>query len=313
MILVFGSSIFERDFQNTLLVDVLEKSGKDFVFLNPLKFSDCKKIELEENLSGVGLYISGQPLKPTTVYMSRLFRHDCMIHLPEDCIYPTLLRSKLASFFDEICFALRYCVWFPGNYEAIRMGESKISLMNLARSCGLMVPGRTLNSLSAHSNVADYRKVLGPPFTITVNIEEAAEVAITLMNSKGDHDDSGLSGMPWQWQSLIEPHGQLRCVLIHNKVRTYKAEATQFGGKSLREAQDDGVEIIWTRYQLPDSVERALLRLSAKLGLSLCCPEFLIDSAGNHIFIDLNPCGDWFGFLDEEESRSIAVDIVKML
>jgi hypothetical protein len=313
MILVFGSSIFERDFQNDLLVDVLEKSGKEFIFLNPLRFSDCKKIELKESKTGIDLYVDGRLIQPSYVYMSRLFRHDCMIDLPRDCRFPTLMRSKIAGFFDEICFALKDSIWVPGNYEAIRMGDAKISLMNLARSCGLIVPTSTLNSFSSHYKTLNYRKVLGPPFMITLNTEEAAEVAVTLVNSKGDHDDSGLSELPWQWQTLVNPVSQVRCVLVKGKIRSYKADIDQFEGKSMREAQGDGRDIVWDKYALPNFVEESLFQLSTRLGLSICCPEFLIDAKGRHIFIDLNPCGDWYGFLNEEESYSIAMDIVQML
>jgi len=200
------------------------------------------------------------------------------------------------------------------NGEDVERGEAKASLMQVARDCDLFVPQITINSFHWHFPNTGYRKVLGPPFTVSFDAKEQQEVAVTLFNSKhGETDDEGLAGLPWQWQTFINPIAQVRCVMVGGRIRAYRAGIEQFGGKSFREAQADGHNIKWSPYNLPSTIAASLLRLSSSLSLSVCCPEFLIDENDRHIFIDLNPCGDWCGFVSEEENRVVAEMIVDML
>ena len=314
MILVFGSSIFEQDGQNSLLLDVLAGSGKEFVFINPLDPHDLARIELNQHEGKLVLAIDGKETRPETIYMERLWRTDCIVDIPEGCSYPTLFRHKAQDFLTDIRFVVEGARWIPGKYNAIERGESKVALMQTALACGLSVPTITLNSFANHFDSIGYRKVLGPPFTVTYDLVESQEVVTTLLNNKaGETGDEGLVGLPWQWQTPIKAIAQVRCVVVGSRIRCYRAEIDQFKGRSLREAQSDEQEILWKLDTLPSPVATSLLKLCAALELSMCCPEFLIDENGRYIFIDLNPCGDWYGFVDQEENLLVANMIVNIL
>jgi len=314
MILVFGSSIFEQDGQNNILLDVLARSGKEFVFINPLNPTDLARVELSQHKDKLLLAIDGKEIKTRTVYMERLWRTDCIVNIPESCSYPTLFRHKVHDFLTDIRFVVEASKWIPGKYNSIERGESKVALMQTALACDLLVPAITLNSFTDHFVDIKYRKVLGPPFTVTHDSKESQEVVTTLLNSKaGGEEDGGLVGLPWQWQSPVTTVAQIRCVVVGTQIRCYRAEIDQFKGRSLREAQGDEQEILWKLDTLPPSVATSLLKLCTALELSMCCPEFLIDEKGQYIFIDLNPCGDWYGFIDQEENLLVANMIVGML
>jgi hypothetical protein len=297
MILIFGS---------------LVKNGKEFVFINPLHIADMARIELSGHGHEVSLMVDGKEIRPSVVYMSRLWRTDCILEIPEECSYPTLIRHKVHSFLNEIRFAFDHIRWLPGKLEDIERGEAKIQLMRLADMCGLLTPTASTVSFSDLSREMKYRKSLGPPFTITFDATEGVENAVTLFNKESDKGDD-LLGLPWQWQTHVEAVAQVRCAMIGSHIRAYRADIKQFQGKELREAHDAGLEIRWLHYKLPSSIEFALLRLCNKLKLTMCCPEFLITAEEKHIFIDLNPCGDWYGFVDEDESRKVAELIVETL
>ena len=314
MILIFGSSYNEPDSQNDLLLNVLTHGGKRHLLINPLNASDLRRMELVQSQKGTALLVDGYETNPSVVYLQRLWRIDCLADIPEDCFYPTLLRQKMTNFLTEIRFALESARWFPGRIENVERGEAKVPLMQTAHNCGLLVPQITTNSFHNYFSSIGYRKVLGPPFSISFDTTERQEIAITLLNNKRDNSDStGLGGFPWQWQTPINPVAQVRCVVVGKEIRAYRAEIDQFAGKSLREAQEDEQDIRWLVYELPLEVSASLLRLNDSLGLSMCCPEFLIDEKGRHFFIDLNPCGDWYGFVNQEENRIVAEMISRML
>lgn len=311
MIIVFGSSLYEHDRQNNLLLEELNRSGKQYVFLNPLRKDEFLRIELEESARGINLRIDGESVNATTIYLARLPRLDCAIYLPDRCSYPTLWRLKANEFLSELIQALFSKRWLPGSPSDIAKGESKVIMLHIARNLGIEVPNYTRNSLTQHGN--EYRKVLGSPFSISLNTESGEEEAVTLLNSTEDREFPELSGLPWQWQSHIKASAQIRCVAVNGKMHSYIANIDQFEGKSLREAQEDGLEIYWSHCSLPPHLETSVFSLMKELRLTLSCPEFLVTEDGRYVLIDLNPCGDWYGFIDEEENRRIATEIVSML
>jgi hypothetical protein len=312
MILVFSSSLYEHDPQNDLLLEYLVKSGKNHSFINPLDLEDISRLELSLDTAGPHLLLDGLEIFPRSIYLARNFRFDCFLNIPSGCTYPVLFRQKVETFFDEICQTLGDREWFPAKPSLIKFAEAKIALLAAAKSCHLFVPTYTKNSFLDLSGEINYRKVLGHPFTITLDKEEKEEVAITLINSVAAKEDDLLC-IPWQWQDYVKFTAQIRCVVTGDKIHSYSLSADQLRGRSLREAQEDGLDLIWLKHELPGHIQTSLKLLMSKLSLRLSCPEFLITEDGEYVFIDMNPCGDWFGFLNESENHLIAHEIVKML
>ncbi len=308
MIVVFASSLYTNDTQIELLRRVLGVSGKRFLFVNPLDPKDLSKIQLYSASGLTKLYFDGKRIVPTTFFHSRLWRTDCIIDIPDNVNYPTFFRQKANSFLEEIEFCFRGVKSFPGKYGDIRLGESKCAVYQVAHSCGLKVPEITVNSFSKPKNLS-YKKVLGFPFSISLNREKGEEVAVTLLN--GTEPD--ILGLPWQWQSEVQAQKHIRCVVVGKRIWTSSLSETYLKGRSLREAQDDGDIFVWDQDELPSEVATKLHKLLGKLGLEYAAPEFLIKPNGDHVFIDLNPCGDWYGFMNESESKKIAEEIVSRL
>lgn len=314
MILVFSSSMSGSDLQNDILVDQLKRGGQNYVFINPLIIDDIARLEVYEKKTGVVLVVDGKEVVPNVIYTARRIREDCLINLPGGCLYPTLLRQKIGSFLNELFQSFPSVRWLPGSPQDVERSDSKIFTLNTARHYGLTVPESTINSFRNRGNLLSYRKVLGFPFSITLNQNEREEVAVTLMNGRvNQYEDQGLNGLPWQWQSLVKSTHQIRCTVIGSRIHVYKADSRQFGELSFREAQADNVKIVWEKSTLPSDILEHLMLMVRSLGLSICCPEFLIDENGQYVFIDLNPCGDWFGFLDDEENNLVVQEIVEML
>jgi|SRR3989344_219451 len=316
MILIFGSSYQGDDYQTALLLSSLEQVGKDCVLINPLSLDSVSKVSLIENHHGVELKVGTLRFVPSSIYMMRWWRIDSLVNLPSNCSYPALFRFKLHHFLVEIRSAFEGAIWLPGSFENLERGESKIVLLHSARESGLATPDVTINSFENPDRPeVSYRKSLGFPFSITNVVGEDGETAVTLFNSDEKRHYGGLpsEGLPWQWQSPVKLKAQIRCVVVGDRVRAYIADSRQFNGKGFREAQEDGLDIKWNKHFLPLDEQTALFSLMRKIGIKMACPEFLVDSSGKYIFIDLNPCGDWAGFIDEKEDRSIALDIAQKL
>lgn len=309
MILIFASSLYENDPQIDLLITTLKSESLEFVLINPLDYESIKNIKISIYNGVVNFYYKDKIVDINTVYIARQIRSDCIIKFPILCDCTTLYRQKVEYFISETYALLSDKKWFPGNNIAIKNGDLKINLYKIAFEVGLSPPHSTINSFDC-PNVNLYRKVLGYPFSISYSIEEQEEIAVTLFNKKENFQDG--YGLPWQWQSYIEPLTHLRCVCVGDKIWCFYAEENQLNKKSLREAQED-TDIIWQNYILPKKHKTSLKSLMARLNLSFACPEFIIDTNGKYQFIDLNPCGDWYGFGTDEENVEIAHEIVANL
>jgi len=312
MILVIASSFLEGDPQTDLLLDSLKKAEKPFVLLNPLDYKTFYGLELvNHELTGSALFLDDRCVTPDSIYLSRMVRADCIIDFPENCVYPNTFRQKIDTFIQEILLTFRGARFFPGSLTSVNLSETKTALFHMASLCGLKVPEYTATCFGKTSLPANYRKALGYPFSITLNTEEGSEVAVTLVNGKCTEDEEDL-GLPWQWQTEIDCVAQVRCVVVGHKIHCYLADWSKFLGEDLRSVQESQ-QVEWAKSELGVEISEKLFCLMDQLGLTLACPEFLINQSGELVFIDMNPSGDWYGLGSDEDSAIIAEEIANQL
>lgn len=306
---MFGSSFYKTDLQNKLLLDTLEKSKKEFLYINPLDYNSISSIEVINNKGSIQTYFKEKEIRITSVFLSRKWRTDCVIDIPLKCRYPNIFRQKVQSFLEELRFVLCDVKWFPGKFEDVEKSDSKLFFLKMASRCGLKIPSRTVNSFF-NSTELKYRKVLGYSFSISFGKKEKEEVAVTLLNSyEKKHRNNFFA---WQWQDYVKVKSIIRCVVIKNRVWSYLSDSKSIRLKSLREVNMDRDMIVWKKIVLPNMLEKRLVNFVRKMGLTFACPEFILNNKQEYIFVDLNPCGDWYGFYDKD-NQEIAREIVKKL
>ena len=69
----------------------------------------------------------------------------------------------------------------------------------------------------------------------------------------------------------------------------------------------------WTPYVLPDDVATRLLQLAARLGLSYGAADFVVTPDGRHVFLEINPAGEWFWLDDVFGPRALSTAIAETL
>lgn len=303
--------MYQIDPQIDLLIETLKKTKTDFILINPLDYNDLVKLEIVFDFKfGNKIIYDGEELNISKVYVARHFRTDCVINFPDQFNYTTLYRHKIDLFLQDLCAVLSDKIWFPGKTENLLRGEQKCYIYDKARISGLLTPNLTVNSFSKPNGYL-YKKSLGFPFTISYDNESGDELAITLNNELSTSDEEEID-IPWQWQTYIKPKVQIRCVYVSGKIWSFGAEQEQFCGKSLREHQLEK-DVVWENVRLPIQIKRSLRSLITGLDLEYACPEFLFSDDGKYYFIDLNSCGDWYGFGSQEENNAIAEVIVSKL
>lgn len=316
MILIFSRSLVGTNPQTDLVSHSLNVLGVEHWVLNPhdLDYCQCSLTQCDDAIS---LVFGERLLKPRVVYMANHWRCDAIVNLPDEIKYPTAFRSRVYQFMQDLRFSFRDLVWVPGRYEDLEQADSKPTLFQKASKCGLTVPEYTSNALLPHSNAPDlepvYRKNLGFPFVISFDKKAKVEVAVTTTNVLFDPKVHEPDHQPWQWQSFIAAVGRVRCFVIGKEI--WSVVCHESGGvRDYRQVtQVEGRHLDWAPYSLPEPTGVRLKSLMSSLGLDMAAPEFLLSTDGQHVLIDLNPCGDWLGFFPRDSSQKIGDAIARLL
>jgi len=213
-------------------------------------------------------------------------------------------------------FSFESVKWVPGKIESLERADSKTRVFIEAARIGMKVPAYTYNSFSIVDNVGKrsaYRKKLGYPFVVSLNTQKGYEVGVTTTNQLVRLKAGKTFSQPWQWQEPISATSHVRCCVVGGRiwsVRSFYPQSKKgpIDFRYLNEVQN--TDIRWEDYQLPSRLQRIIVILCKKLGICSASPEFLIDQHGNHVLIDLNPCGDWALFFSPRIRREIAREFV---
>lgn len=314
MIIIFAGLRDNIDPQIRLVRRAFQARGLRSIVLTPYSLRR-NQVTLTQVNNRISLQIRGELVRPTAFYMANLWRTDSII-CPQEVLYPSVYRSKIHQFLHDIRFGFEDCKWIPGRIEDIERGDSKIALFMNACNVDLVTPRFTQNSfsLSLSKDRVVFKKKLGYPFIISLNSTKGIEVGVTTENqpvtlgqSQAKHRE------PWQWQEAICAKARVRSCVVGKSIWSVISTVSDKSRLvDLRRLNETGRKVSWRKYQLPVGISRSIIALMQNLGLSTASPEFLIKDDGTHVFIDLNPCGDWAGFFPKTCNQEIAEKIASL-
>jgi glutathione synthase/RimK-type ligase-like ATP-grasp enzyme len=184
---------------------------------------------------------------------------------------------------------------------AIRRAEQKPLQLAVARRLGLEVP-RTLVTNDPASVRGFAASCAGGMVTkmlssfAVYDTEGREHVVFTNPVGPEDLEDlTGLSLCPMTFQERVEKALELRATVVGRRVFTASVDS----GASARAAHDwrrDGVGLagVWEPYELPRAESEGLLRLMDYFGLNYGAADFILTPEGRHVFLELNPAGEFF-------------------
>jgi glutathione synthase/RimK-type ligase-like ATP-grasp enzyme len=225
--------------------------------------------------------------------------------------------------------------------------ESRATLLGMLESfdCFVMDPVSTVRASEHKPRQLELACELGidvPP-TLTTNDPEAVRgfwhqcsgrVVVKALSSFAIYDDAGrehvvftsqlaaddldhleqLSLSPLTFQEHLDKAIELRVTLIGGRVFAAAVDS-QALDRSRIDWRRGGRELIgaWKRYELPDPVSERLLQLTARLGLSYGAADFVVTPDGRHVFLEINPAGEWFWLDDVFGPRALSTAIAETL
>jgi MvdC family ATP-grasp ribosomal peptide maturase len=212
------------------------------------------------------------------------------------------VRESVAAF-EGFLDALRGARWV-NDLQRERAAENKQRQLRTASAAGLHIP-RTLvtNDPAAARQFYDetegrmVAKLLRP---LTVSMDAETDFVYTSRVSAEDLAAAEtLRHSPMVFQELIPKACELRVAWVDGKAFTgaLDASGTSRGRTDWRRAAPE--ECRWVRSELPAEVARGLRSLMSELGLVFGAIDLICTPAGEHVFLEVNPAGEW-GMLERD-------------
>ena len=185
-------------------------------------------------------------------------------------------------------------------WRVLRHAEQKQIQLEIARTVGLEIP-RTLvtNDPAAVREFWDACKgrVVTKMMSGFAVVEEGREKVVftTPLQEKDLAALGQLSLCPMTFQETVEKRVELRVTIVGERVFAASLDSAQME-RSKTDWRREGLALIstWKPYALPADVEKGLLRLMDAFGLNYGAIDVIVTPEGKHVFLEVNPAGEFF-------------------
>lgn len=203
--------------------------------------------------------------------------------------------------------------------EDIRRAGHKQLQLRLARQLGLDTP-RTLitnDPAAVRDFAAACPSGMMTKMMSSFAVYDAAgreQVVFTNEVAPGDLEDlGGLRLCPMTFQERVEKALELRVTVVGRKVFAASIDS-QASARAAHDWRRDGLGLVgaWESYELPREAEAALLRLMDAFGLNYGAADFILTPDGRHVFLEVNPSGEFF-WLEHSPGLPISAALADLL
>ena len=230
--------------------------------------------------------------------------------------YRSMCVSESVAALEGFLDALHNVFWV-NDLGRQRNAENKQRQLRLAARAGLRVP-RTLvtndaaaaRQFFAETEGQTIAKLLRP---LTVSMD--ADTPFVYTNRVREEDlahAEALRHSPMVFQELIPKAYELRVAYVAGEAfaGALDATGTSRGHTDWRRAAPE--ECRWQKAQLPTEVVSSLQMMMSELGLVFGAVDLICTPAGEHVFLEVNPGGEW-GMLERDLGLPISEAIAEAL
>lgn len=205
--------------------------------------------------------------------------------------------------------------------EADRAAENKLRQLRVARGLGLEIPRTVVTNDPAE--VVAFHAALGgrmvtkmlTPLTQSMS-GRTAFVHTSVVRPEDLEDLDGLRHSPMVFQEHVDKAHELRVAVVAGRGggRCFPAaiDATRSDAGRVDWRRSALGEAPWRAGTLPDDLAARLLELVGALGLVYGAVDLIVTPEGRHVFLEVNPAGEW-GMLERDAGLPIAAALADAL
>jgi len=230
--------------------------------------------------------------------------------------YRSMCVSESVAALDGFLDALHEARWV-NDLDRQRDAENKQRQLRLATRAGLRVP-RTVVTNDANAARQFFAETEGEtvakllrPVTVSMDAVDAF-VYTNRVREEDLADAEALRHSPMVFQELIPKACELRVAYVAGEAfaGALDATGTSRGHTDWRRAAPE--ECHWQSAQLATEITDGLQRLMSELGLVFGAIDLICTPAGEYVFLEVNPSGEW-GMLERELGLPISEAIAQAL
>jgi MvdD family ATP-grasp ribosomal peptide maturase len=182
----------------------------------------------------------------------------------------------------------------------IRIASHKQLQLQIAKKVGLEIPCTltTNNPEEVREFFSTCKNGMITKMLASFSVYEGdkEKVVFTNLVKPGDLEDlDGLSYCPMTFQENVLKKLELRITIVGNQVfaASLDSKASQLAQNDWRK---DGLGLIdsWEAYSLPPEIETKLLELMDCFGLTYGAVDMIVTPDNRHVFLEINPAGEFF-------------------
>ncbi len=243
-------------------------------------------------------------------------------------IWRPQLSQNLAPQFHDICLresvaALRGFldglnqVRWVDNSERISAAENKLRQLRVATQTGLSIP-RTLvtnDPQQAREFFFEVEERMVAKLLTPLSVSMKGPSFFVYTSKVQEQDLVGAEALrysPMVFQEQISKLRELRVVYVAGNFFVGALDASRYSADTIDWRRATPQECPWEPDELPSSVARCLERFMAELGLLFGAIDLIRTPEGEHIFLEVNPTGEW-GMLERDLGYPISEAIANAL
>jgi glutathione synthase/RimK-type ligase-like ATP-grasp enzyme len=209
------------------------------------------------------------------------------------------------------------CFWMS-EPNAIRRAEHKIVQLREAHAIGLTIP-RTLVTNSADELRAFFKEcpsglVAKPLYLGYIEEQNQGKFIYTTRLCEGDlADKRAIQFTPSIYQELIPKIADIRVTVVgHSELFATKITAENLVSNIPDWRSAELSDLRHAQYALPDDEREKCFQLVKRLGLEFGAIDYVLDQSGRHVFLEINPNGQW-AWIESATGVNISAAIVDTL
>lgn len=183
----------------------------------------------------------------------------------------------------------------------VKRASNKALQLRVARECGLLIPATlTTNNLAEARRFWDRceGKLISKMLSSFAVYDEAGREQVVFTNRFTEEDMSALDSLdlcPITLQEEIPKRLELRATVVGGQVFCAAVDSAAMDGAGI-DWRRRGLALCdaWLPYELPAAVSDALLAMTRYLGLHYGAADLIVHPDGRHLFLELNPAGEFF-------------------
>ena len=224
-------------------------------------------------------------------------------------------RSQAREASQGFFFGLRGARWI-NDLHAMERASNKIHQLDVARRAGLAIP-RTLITNEPDRVRHFHAELEGRVVTkllagLTFGMHRTAGTFHTSDVEEEDLEElEALRFSPMIFQEKVEKDCELRVLYISGRAFAGAVRAAGTRGDTDWRRADVG-EVGWEGAEIPPEVVAKMRRFMGELGIRQGAFDFIRTSAGEHVFLEVNPVGEW-GMLEKDLDLPISEAVADAL